>query len=963
MSAIEFRLLGPLEVVVGGRSVPLGGAKPRALLAALVLEAGVTVSTDVLADALWSSGPPRSAAANIRTYVHSLRRGLAEHDTELADRIEARSSGYVLHAAPDEVDRTVFEAHVAAAQRALEAGEQETALVELTRAEALWRGPVLADLPHGHAWSAPLARLAEMRLSAQELRTRVQIQLGRYGEAVVELRGLLNDDPLREERWAQLMTALDGAGRRAEALSAYTEAERVLREELDVEPGPRLRQLRSSLAGAEPGEHEPVCQLPLDLLDFTGRQAVVDRLVGLLRERGRAGQPTVAVLSGPPGVGKSAVAVRVAHAVRPDFPDGQLHVDLGGTTDHPRRPGDVLVELLRALGVPETAQPREVADRAALLRSKLAACRVLVVLDDAGEAARVRPLLPGAGGSAVLLTSRTRLPDLAGAHTVELEVLPLDEAAGLLSDVVGAARVAAEPDGATAILESCGYLPLAIRVAGARLAHRPQWALRRFAERLADERRLLDELRVGDLAVRASVALSYDQLPGTAAHAFRGLGLLGRGQFPSWVVGALLDRPEADDVLDVLVDAHLVELSSSDGRGEPLYRLHDLLRIYAREQADDDPPQARSAAVRRVAEGYLALAVAAADGLPTDYFGLVPTWEAAGAWRPPEAQSLVADPHVWYDTTTTTGVPVVALAAEWGHDDLAWRIAAALAPYFDLRSRHEDLLRTHRVALSSARRAGDERGEAILLRNLGLVHVYQDAYAEAMAAFDASHELFERVGDEHGAAIALTGAVTVLRIRGEHDAALDRSGRALAVFTKRGDRHRQAALELALGAVRMERGDLEGAERWFGDALALAEAVEDRHRAAHARQRLAELARRRGDLERAREQLDRAVAIFDDLGDHKCVVYAHQDLAEVHLRGGDPAHAEVLLGGCLAAHRRNRDRRSEAAVRELLGELHQRARRLGQARDHFEAALALWRELSASREERALEERLRTALA
>ncbi|GAA1349504.1 AfsR/SARP family transcriptional regulator [Saccharothrix algeriensis] len=965
MTAIEFRLLGPLEVVVGGRPAPLGGVKPRALLAALALEPGVTVSGDGLADVLWPQGPPRSAAANIRTYVHTLRRVLARHDAGLADRIESRSAGYALRAAPEEVDRAVFESLVAAAHRALEAGEPTAALADLARAERLWRGSVLADLPHAHGWSAPLARLTEQRLAAQELRTRVQIELGRYDDAVVELRGLLTDDPLREERWTQLVTALDAAGRRAEALGAYAEAERVLRAELATGPGPRLRRIRSSLASVADVQRAPVCQLPLDLPDFTGRQAEVDRLVGLLRARGRDNLPAVAVVTGPPGVGKTAVAVRVAHAVRELFPDGQLHVDLGGTTDNPRRPADVLAELLRALCVPEAALSRDLSGRAALLRSRLAGARVLVLLDDAGEAAQVRPLLPGAGASAVLVTNRGRMPDLAGAHTVELDVLPPAEAADLLAGVIGADRVAAEPAGAAAILESCGCLPLAIRIVGARLANRPNWTLGRIAERLADERRLLDELRVGDLAVRASVALSYEQLPGTAARAFRSLGLIGRERFPAWVVAALLDRPEADDVLDALVDAHLVEQTEPDIIGEPLYRLHDLLRVYAREQVDAEPHAVRAAAVRRIAEGYLTLASQAAKGLPADYFGLVPEWDAewdaTSAWhaRPPAA--LTSDAARWYDAAGRIGVIGVSGAVEWGHDDLAWRIAATLAPYFDLRGRHEDWLATHRVALDAARRAGDERGQAIVLRNLGQVHLYQDGYAEARAAFETSRELFARVGDEHGAAVALAGTLTVARVLGEHDDALERGRRALAVFVRLGDGRREAALRLSLGSAHLALGDHDEAGRWFADALALAESLGDRHRAAHARHRLAGLARLRGRLDEARELLDAAITAFDELGDHKCVVYSHQALGEVHLLDGDLAHAEVLLGNCLAAHHRHRDRRSAARVCELLGELHQRSRRPELARGHFEAALALWRELAAETEERALLARLRTA--
>jgi len=691
VTAISFRLLGPLEVSVAGRAVPLGGVKPRTLLAALVLEAGVTVSVGQLVDVLWPREPPRSATANIRTYVHFLRRNLAGNGTELVDRIQSRSSGYVLHAAGDEIDSVVFEANVARAHDAIARGDRSAALEMLSAVEGLWRGAVLADLPHSHTWSPALARFTELRLAAQEQRARIRIDLGQYGEAAAELRGLLTANPLREELWAQLIVALHAGGRPADAINAYAEAERVLREELDAEPGPRLRRILSSLAKVpavtsrpdvpvvSPVHRFPVCQLPLDLPDFAGRQTHVVELVGLLRTRGRDDLPTVVVFCGLPGVGKSALATRVAHRVRADFPDGQLHVDLGGTTAAPRNPMDVLGELLHALGVPEVRLPRDLSGRAALWRSRLAAAHVLVVLDDAGDSAQVRPLLPGAGSSAVLVTSRVRLSDLTGAHAVELGVLPPREGAELLASIVGATRISAEPDEAAAIVESCGCLPLAIRVAATKLACRPEWTLRMFAERLADEHRRLDELRLGNLAVRDSIALSYEQLSGSAAAAFRGVGSLGAVRFPAWLVAAVLDRPRADDVLDALVDAGLVDLVASDACGQPRHRLPDLLRIYAVEQARCESHAVRSARLRRVLEGYLFLATEAAKRVPVPFTGVADELPQE-TWRPANVEKLVADPMAWFEAESDTVHTVAALAAELGLDELGRRVTAAFTP-------------------------------------------------------------------------------------------------------------------------------------------------------------------------------------------------------------------------------------------------------------------------------------------
>lgn len=879
MATVAFRVLGPLEAEVEGRPVALGGPKPRLLLATLLMRPNTAVSTDVLVDVLWPEAPPRSAAANVRTYVHSLRR-------LLDNRIEHRPGGYLLRAEPGEIDLCRFEE---------------------TRDPDLWRGRFLADLPESHVFEATAARVTELWLSAREDRLRERIDRGEHDAAAAELRGMLRDHPLREELWQLLIHALTAAGRRADAIQAYTEAEQVLRDELDAAPGAALLAALS-----------PVCQLPLDLPDFTGRDDVVHDLVQQVRNRDR---PTVVVLSGPPGVGKSAVAVRVAHLVRASFPDGQLHLDLAGTSASPRRPADVLTELLRALGHNEF--PRGVAERAAMLRSALASRRVLLVLDDAANATQVAPLLPGAGGSAVLVTSRVMLPDLVGARPVELDVLPDADAARLLDGIVGTARTAAEPDSAAAILRFCGHLPLAIRVAGTRLAHRRGWTLRTLAERLRDERRRLDELAVGDLAVRASVGLTYASLPPDAARAFRLLGLLGPVRWPGWVVGALLDLEEYDPVLDLLVDNHLVELVGSDDTGAPRYRLHDLLRCYAAELSEKD-----SAAVGRVLDGYLGRAAAAAAGMP--YFGVLP-----------EKAPPTPVPAKWFDAERHACVAMVSLAEAWGADDLAWRLATTLAPYFDLRGNQDDWQRTHTIALAAARRAADRRGEAIVLRNLGQVALYRDAYADARSAFTSAHELFVQVGDSQGAAVARAGLGTVLRVLGEHEQALDHCHAALELFARVGDRHGEAVARLAAGSVWLALGCLAAAERWFTDAYELCAAIGDRHREAHALKRIASLHKQRGDLDAAREHVARALAIFRELDDEHCVGYTNQSLGELCLAGGDLADADRLLATALDLHHRNGDRRSEADVAELLARLHETRGDRVAARRHADRATAI----------------------
>ncbi|WP_173123317.1 AfsR/SARP family transcriptional regulator [Kibdelosporangium persicum] len=862
MDSIAFRVLGPLEVTVGGRAVPLGGRKPRMLLATLLLEPNTTVAVDTLVDVLWPSSPPRSAVANVRTYAHALRAGIG-------DRVRTRPGGYQVTVSPDELDMTTFEAKARQG--------------ELAEASALWRGRALADLPRSPAWEPTLARLEELRLSVLERSPDVSIP---------ELRGLLAEYPLREELWRQLVQALHRDGRTAEALHAYREAERVLAEELGTRPGPELRGARDEIRTGV----FPVCQLPMDIPDFTGRLETVAEV-----ERHLGRRPSAVVLTGAAGTGKSTLAVHIGHRVERSFSDGQVHVVLGD-----QDPAEVLEYLLRALGVQDV--PESLAERAARYRSVLARRELLVVLDNAADASQVAPLLPGSGRSAALITSRTWLPELHGATHVHVDALTDRDARELLARVAGHDRVAAEPRRAGEILRACGNLPLAIRVAGAKLAARPSVPLRVAAERLADERGRLDELTTGSLTVRTSVTDSYLRLSTAAARAFRFAGMLGPVSFPGWAVAALLGRANADDVLDTLVNANLLAVSV-DPTGTSRYRMPDLFRCYATERLSGESRHALRAAARRVLDGYLARATHAATRIPVSYFGVLPRFG--------HVVTGPDDPVAWFDAELPSITAILQVAEDLEMADHAWRIPAVTAPYFDLRGRHDEWRRSHDIALRGARQAGDRHGEAIVLRNQGQVALYQDRYADAEAATRESLRLFTEENDYSGVGIAHAGIGTTSRIHGDYAGALRHHRHALRIFVRTGQPHFEAAARTAIGTALLAQQRLPAAERWLTGARELSARIGDRHREAHALQRLAGLR----EPAQALSHLTEATELFQMLGDEHCVAYARQNTGELFLRTGDHAKARDLLTESLDAHLRSGDRRSAAAVTMLLGRL------------------------------------------
>src|SRR6266568_5233669 len=418
----------------------------------------------------------------------------------------------------------------------------------------------------------------------------------RSGMSVRAIRSLEHGQVGRP-RWASVSLLADALGLSDAERAAFREAA----------AGSRGR---AGGAGEEGPSRVPVAlsQLPPDIEDFTGREDALDRL--RVRMAGRPSGSTAVVITGAvgkAGVGKTALAVHVAHQLRPKFPDGQLYVNLRGAEAQALAPAEVLGRFLRALGVEGQCLPQDVDSRAGLYRSLLADRRMLVVLDNAADEAQVRPLLPAGAGNAVLVTSRVRLAGLTPAEVIDLGVLPPDQAVELLGKIVGPSRVAAELEAASQLAALCGYLPLALRIVGARLAAKPHWRVQRLADRLGAHHRRLDELAVGDLEVRASFALSYQAVGEVERRAFRLLGLLEVPDFAPWMLSALLDVPavNAEEVAEHLAEAQLLDTVGEDAAGQIRYRCHDLLRLFARERlAAEETPATRRAALERTLQTY-----------------------------------------------------------------------------------------------------------------------------------------------------------------------------------------------------------------------------------------------------------------------------------------------------------------------------------------------------------------------
>ncbi|MFD4140373.1 BTAD domain-containing putative transcriptional regulator [Streptomyces sp. NPDC058572] len=984
---LHIALLGPVQARRGGREAPIGPARRQAVLAALALRGGRLVSHEQLIDGVWGERPPRTGRRVLPSYVYALRQALdvpgAGQDESV---IRGGSGGYRL-AAPVRLDTGRLAELAAGTSRLLDSGDPSGALAAAEQGLRLFRGEPLAGLPGPYALGERQRLLIERR-SLQQQRLECLLRLGRGSEVLADLASPDAAHPLDEQVLALRIRALYGTGRQGEALAAYEGLRQRLRQELGTAPSAALRDLHAAVlrhddtsvvggsatadssvvpdaapaskapvaaasrrprtspppVSARVRPHRTVNELPGNAGKLVGRVAEVAALTAPAPQDA----VTVATVDGPAGVGKTSLLVHAAWTLRPQHPDGVLFLDLlthhSPAADRPLTKR-LLQRLLRTLGMADADVPQDRDDLIASWRDATSGLRLLLVLDDVGSAAQVRPLLPAGPGSRVLVAGRRRLTGLDADRCVTLDPLPATDSIGLLRRLIGEARTDADPEAVTDLARLCGGLPLALRIAGARLQHRPSWSPAHLAARMAREERRLGELSAGDRSVEAAFHMSYEQLSEARQRAFRLLGHAPTPEFDAWTPAVMLGVgvDEAELVLEELYDASLV-LQPGPGR----YRLHDLVRVHARKLADARPEETAQAR-RQVLELYVqAGRLTGDDGRAPD-----------GA---PQRFDSARDAARWLDEAGPDLADVPGYAVAHGEDFLATQLGVALRDYFLHHDRYDEGRAALTTALQAAERTGDPALRVLVTASLGLLDYQQGRTAQGGDWFRQGLECARASGDETLAAQPLLGLAIQDFLPGRYDAVAATIDEVLPVLERDGDEW-GVSLALAMRSMsRFMRGEVQTA---FADARAALAAAERNGRPIPVSQRLLSLAdghEALGERAEARAVLLRGEELLREAGDPLLLALTLTRLGSVT---DDLAEAERRHRQALALHagisRRSEPHRTrlEMEIRRRLGQSYAAAGAPARARREFRAALALER----AAEHPQLQEQLRASLA
>ncbi len=953
-----------------------------------------------LVEALWGEDPPRTAVKSLHSHVARLR--IVLEKCGAGGVLQTRGQDYALCVDPVSVDAGRFEQQLQSIRKGLSKGEVEEALDALAHALGLWRGEALADAEPTGWMAAEAARLDGLRSAALADRCEAMLSLGHYGPALSEVERLLATDPLRERLTGLHMIALWGCGRPAEALDAYQRLRQDLAEELGVDPSQELQGLHTSmLRGVAAGElrapgsvvgarRPPVqvapalrpAQLPAPVGYFTGRA----RELGALEEVLTSDSPVVALICGPGGFGKTALAVQWAHRVAARFPDGQLFVDARG---HDKASAMTAVQLtgvlLRCLGVAEDRLPPDLSERVGLYRSLLAGKRMLIVIDNACNTEQIAPLIPGSAASQLVVTSRASLAALvthAEVRYVALEAMSAAEAGNLLAKVIGPERIAHEVLASQHLAELCSRMPLALRIAAAKLAAQPARAISAFVAELSAGDRLAQlGIENGTRSVEAVFASAYSALSPTGQRLFRRLGLHPGPHLSLGLAAALTATPSA---MEELVAAHLIA-EVQPGQ----FRFHDLIRIFAYECAlRDEAPAARDEAIQRGLEWYLTAAQAGSQLLDNSHDLIVPTLRFAPAPRPfaPAREAALS----FLDTERDNLQAVASFASANGHFRMVCELTYLLASYFDARGSWLDriemcqlavaaaqeladvrveaemhralgaayrftyqlrpALDSHLRALELMRDTGDDKGLAYVYNNIGGARVELRQFDEAVAAYQLSSRLHLKAGNQHGAAVARRNlGYTYIRME-RADLALSCLAEVLDTSRAIGHQRVEAGTLDSLGEAYLQLEQFGNALECFQQALSVSRAIGNRRYEMDALANIGLAHLGSGAISCALESFAAALALSRELGHRHAEARILHDIAEAHVRHHEPGIARRFLSASAVLRQSIPDSYEQARWHRTFGEVCLLEGSVSHAREHWEKAAGLFRAAGAGKQ-------------
>ncbi|MEU1589611.1 BTAD domain-containing putative transcriptional regulator [Micromonospora sp. NPDC005710] len=926
----DFAVLGTLRVSRHHRTIPVPANRQRALLATLLLNRGETVSVSALVERVWGTRAPAHARAALHSLVRRLRSTLTIED-QPGELIVTRVSGYVLELPPAALDLSRFDTLVAAG---LTADPQRRADL-LREALALWRGDPLADIDSEVLHREDVPALTERWARATDVFFDTELTLGRHTEIVAELRRATRRSPLREGLWAQLMLALYRSGRQAEALDAFHQLAAILSDELGVDPGPAVRELRDGVLRADPAlswrppttpqvtpAAPPMFQLPADSGVLHGRDATVAAIRRSLVTAANEGRLPLVSVSGAPGIGKTALAIHLGHQLADEFPDGQWYVRLRGQQHHHAHPLDVLAELLTYSGVRGAAQPATADARAAALRAALAGRRILIVLDDAASAEQVEPLLPGAGGCAVIVTSRSTLGALVALHggrAVGLDPLNPQDAVDLLTAVFHEHGFSISPEVVHDLAALCGNLPLALRIVAANLATAGPADARAYVRRLRDGDRLGGLSVPGDprVALRAAIAPSYQRLGGAERRALRLLGSTPTDCFTTEDLAALtdVDWPAADAVLRTLTSSHLVR-PTRGGR----FATHDLIRLYAAEQSRiEDTADQRAEALNRLFHGYLATADALAR---RSYPRMAFLPQPAGPIRSTAAAAR-PEPAGWFHAEYANLLAAIRHLAQHGPREIAWHLADRMRGYLQETGAHGEWRSVAELGLAQAQLEGDDPGVAAMQASLATLSASRAEYADARRGFNTALTIQLRLGNRVGQASILNNLGIVHREEGRLTEAGECYAQALRLYRELGNRYAEWSCLSNLGVVQLELDQVHEAVRAQQAALegytSVDVAEQPLNDIANVLHNLAVGLRALGRPSLAVLHLTHAVVLRRQVGNRYGAATDLDQLAAAYVDLGYHAKAQRLAEECLSIARAIGRRRVEAEALATLG--------------------------------------------